>query len=203
MYIPQSFEENNINELHELIRAHPLSVLVTMKNGVPEVNHIPLLLSEGVLTGHIARANTLWKDHPQEAEVIAVFHGPENYISPSWYATKEESGKVVPTWNYTAVHAKGKIRFIHEAEWLIRHLGEITSHNEKPFPQPWQVSDAPSEYIEQLVKAVVGIEIQITSLQGKWKVSQNRPEVDRKSVVENLNASGFSEMASLVAKKGA
>ncbi len=208
MYIPQSFEENSIEKLHELINAHPLSVFVSIKDGSPEVNHIPLLLSQsgasyGVLTGHIARANTLWKDHPQELEVVAVFQGPETYISPSWYATKEETGKVVPTWNYITVHAKGRIRFIHEGAWLLKHLGEITAHNERSFSQPWNVSDAPVEYIDQLVKAIVGIEIQITSLQGKWKVSQNRPAQDRQSVVENLNNIGFRAMASQVAEKGA
>lgn len=203
MYTPAAFAEHNLDTLHALIDAHPLSTLVSMKDALPEVNHIPLLLSRdaspyGTLCGHIARANPIWQEHPSDIEIIAVFHGPEAYISPSWYASKAETGKVVPTWNYTTVHAKGRVRFIQDATWLLKHLDALTAHNEQAFSAPWKLADAPTEFINQLLPAIVGIEIQITSLHGKWKASQNRSASDRQSVAAGLTMLGLDNMATLV-----
>ncbi|MDO9268662.1 MAG: FMN-binding negative transcriptional regulator [Methylobacter sp.] len=206
MYIPSQFEQPDIEVMHELIRNRPLATLVTLgANGI-NANHIPLHLSStpepfGVLRGHIARANPLWRDLASDVETLAIFHGPDAYISPSWYATKQQAGKVVPTWNYTVVHAYGSLRIIDDAAWVRTQLEALTQHNEAAFPEPWAVSDAPEDFTEKLLGAVVGIEIVITRLIGKWKVSQNQPTQNQRSVIQGLNDSGQSEgvaMAALV-----
>ncbi len=203
MYIPRVFDEPDIAVMHELIRACPLATLVTLTAAGIEANHIPLLLLEqaaprGMLCGHVARSNPLWREHTESAEVLAIFHGPQNYVTPSWYATKAESGKVVPTWNYASVHARGKLTVRDDAQWLRPHLEMLTAHNEKSFEHPWAVEDAPREFTDKLIEAIVGIEIVITDLKGKWKVSQNRPPADRVSVVDGLRTHGHAEMAELV-----
>jgi len=208
MYIPAHFAEPKIEVMHDLIRAHPLSTLVTLSSGGLDANHLPLHLSDkpaplGTLRGHVARANPLWRDFAQEVEVLAIFQGPASYITPSWYPTKAETGKVVPTWNYAAVHAHGKLRVLDDAAWLRAHLAALTAHNEMPFPEPWQPSDAPPDYIEKLMAAIVGIEIVITRLSGKWKTSQNQPPQNQAGVVRGLEASAHpsaAPMAALVAK---
>src|SRR5690606_11393197 len=135
MYAPKHFEENSIDVIHELIEAHPLSTLITLKDSFPEVNHIPMLLLResklGLLQGHVARANLLWQTHDVNTDVLAIFQGPEAYITPSWYASKAETDKVVPTWNYIAVHVRGKIRFIQDKNWLLAHVAALTARNEK------------------------------------------------------------------------
>lgn len=203
MYIPKQFEETSIDILHRLIQENPLAILITSRGDEVEANHIPLVLNGstsklGVLSGHVARANTLWQDHPEDREVLAIFQGGESYISPSWYASKAETGKVVPTWNYVAVHAKGRLRVIHDPAWILSQLGTLTDHNEAGFAHPWSVADAPREFTEKLVEAIVGIEIEITDLKGKWKISQNRSQQDQASVVTGLTNSGRVEMAELV-----
>ena len=203
MYTPKHFEEQHKEVLHELIQAHPLATLITLKNGNLEANLIPMLLARGdgmfgTLRGHFARSNPLWHEHPKELDVLAVFHGPETYITPSWYASKAESGKVVPTWNYTTVHAKGKLSVIDDPSWIRSLLEALTSSNEAEFTHPWAVSDAPDEYITNLIGGVIGFEIVIAELQGKWKVSQNRTETDRDSLSKGLSNHGDFEMAKLV-----
>ncbi|NOT12726.1 MAG: FMN-binding negative transcriptional regulator [Methylococcaceae bacterium] len=206
MYIPTHFEQPNIEALHELIRSRPLATLVTLSSTGINANHIPLHLSEqpapfGKLQGHVARANPILNDLSPEIEVLAIFHGPDAYISPSWYATKQETGKVVPTWNYTVVHAYGSLRIIDDAAWVRHQLEALTNHNEAAFPKPWAVSDAPHDFTEKLIEAIVGIEILITRLDGKWKVSQNQPDKNQASVIQGLSASGQSDgltMAELV-----
>ncbi len=202
MYIPKQFEETNTNVLHRLIQANPLATLVTFRNGEVEANHIPLQLAStsefGVLSGHVARANTLWMDHPEDREVLAIFQGAESYITPSWYASKAETGKVVPTWNYITVHARGGLRVIHDPDWILSQLGALTDHNESGFAHPWVVSDAPREFTQKLLEAIVGIQIEITDLKGKWKISQNRSQQDRATVVAGLVNRGQDEMAELV-----
>lgn len=206
MYIPPHFEQPDIEVMYELIRNRPLSTLVTMGPDGINANHIPLHLSEtpepfGVLRGHVARSNPIWSDLDFAIEALAIFHGPEAYISPSWYATKQEAGKVVPTWNYTVVHAYGSLRIIDDAVWVRAQLEALTNHNEAVFPEPWAVSDAPVEFTEKLIEAVVGIEMVITRLSGKWKVSQNQPPQNQSSVIQGLNGSRQSEavtMAELV-----
>jgi transcriptional regulator len=211
MYIPKQFEETDVEVLHELIRIKPLATLVTLNAGGIDANHIPLILSAetkpyGTLSGHVARSNPLWQNHPADTDVLVIFHGAESYITPSWYASKAESGKVVPTWNYVSVQAKGRLRVIHEPDWILSQLESLTAHNEAGFEHPWTVADAPHEFTRKLLDMIVGIEIEITGLKGKWKVSQNRSDQDRASVVSGLTSTGQPEMAALVkrcAKDGA
>ena len=207
MYIPKQFAEERVEVMHELMAAHPLATLVSHSTGGLNANHIPLHLCVepapyGALQGHIARGNPLLDEMGEGREVLAIFHGPNAYISPSWYATKQQTGKVVPTWNYAVVHAYGYLRVIEDAAWLRAQLDALTTHNESGQPDPWSISDAPAEYIEQLMSAVVGVEMVITKLLGKWKVSQNQPQQNQIAVSEGLQASGHSDslaMASLVA----
>ncbi|EGW19641.1 FMN-binding negative transcriptional regulator [Methylobacter tundripaludum] len=204
MYIPSQFEQPNIEVMHELIRNRPLATLVTLGSNGINANHIPLHLSStpepfGVLRGHIARANPLWRELAADVETLAIFHGPDAYISPSWYATKQEAGKVVPTWNYAVVHAYGLLRIIDDAAWIRTQLEALTQHNEAAFPESWAVSDAPEDFTEKLIGAVVGIEMVVTRLIGKWKVSQNQPSQNQRSVIEGLNARGQSEAVTMAA----
>lgn len=202
MYIPKHFDEPRIEVMQDLIRARPLATLVTLSAGGLNANHIPLLLSTepapfGVLRGHVARSNPIWSDLARDVEVLAIFHGPDAYITPSWYASKQETGKVVPTWNYAVVHAYGRLHVIDDASWLRSHLEALTAHNESVFPDPWAVSDAPYEYTEKLIEAIIGIEITVTKLSGKWKVSQNQPERNQASVISGLKECGNSDAASM------
>ncbi|MGZ5031013.1 MAG: FMN-binding negative transcriptional regulator [Methylobacter sp.] len=207
MYIPAHFEQPDIGTMHELIRAYPLATLVMLSSNGLNANHIPLHLSTdaspfGVLTGHVARANPIWRDFVSEVEVLAVFQGPDAYISPSWYATKHETGKVVPTWNYAAVHAYGTLRVIDDAAWVWAQLEALTARasHEAAFERPWALADAPTDFTDKLVGAVVGIEISITRLEGKWKVSQNQPPRNWAGVVQGLRENGQTAMAELVEK---
>ena len=207
MYTPKHFEEPRIAVMHELMRTRPLATLVTLSSGGLNANHIPLHLVDtpaplGTLRGHVARANPLWHDFAKDVEVLAIFLGPDSYITPSWYATKQETGKVVPTWNYAVVHAYGTLRIIDDAAWIHAQLEALTAHNEAGFARPWAVSDAPREYTDKLLEAIIGFEIVITKLSGKWKVSQNQPAQNQAGVIEGLNNSGLhdaTEMAALVA----
>lgn len=209
MHIPSQFEEPRVDVMHELMRANPLATLVTLSPDGIEANHIPLHLSAdplpyGTLRGHVARANPVWRHFSKDTAVLALFHGPQAYVSPSWYATKAESGRVAPTWNYTTVHAYGELRVIDDAAWLRQQLEALTDHNEKSLAEPWQLSDAPDDFIERLMRAIVGIEIVITKLLGKWKVSQNQSRQNQLGVVQGLNATGRepdAAMAALVASR--
>ncbi len=206
MYIPKHFDEPRIEVMHELIRARPLATLVTLSSGGLTANHIPLHLSAespplGTLRGHVARANSVWRDYAKDVDVLAVFLGPDAYITPSWYPTKVENGKAVPTWNYAVAHAYDKLRVIDDAHWLRTHLETLTAHNEAAFSEPWRVSDAPHDFTEKLIGAVVGLEIEITRLTGKWKASQNQPAQNQAGVVNGLRAGTKTddlEMATLV-----
>ena len=156
-------------------------------------NHIPLELDPGpappgTLRGHVARANPVWRDFSRDVEVLAIFQGPQAYISPAWYETKRETGKVVPTYNYIVVHAYGPLRIVEDRVWLRALVERLTNRHEASKPEPWKVTDAPAEYIEQMLGAIIGVEIPLTRLVGKWKVSQNRPAVDRDGVVSALGA---------------
>lgn len=201
MYIPPQFEQPNIEVMHELIQKRPLATLITLDSNGIDANHIPLHLSptletHGVLRGHVARANPLWRDYNADKESLAIFHGAEAYISPSWYATKQETSKVVPTWNYAVVH--GYLRIIDDAAWIRANLELLTQHNEAAFLHPWAVSDAPEDFTEKLIQAVIGIELVITRLIGKWKVSQNQPLQNQNSVIAELNAHEQFEMAEFI-----
>ncbi len=201
MYIPTHFEEPRVEVMHDLMRAHPLATLVTLGADGIEANHIPLHLTTepapfGILRGHVARANPLWRD--VSGEVLAIFHGPQGYISPSWYATKKQHGKVATTWNYIAVHAYGELRVVDDPAWLRNQVAALTDEHEGKLPAPWAVGDAPAEFTESLLQFIVGIEIRISRLQGKWKMSQNQPPENRESVALELSARGVADMADLV-----
>ncbi|MEM7016391.1 MAG: FMN-binding negative transcriptional regulator [Pseudomonadota bacterium] len=201
MYIPPPFEESRLEVLHTLIKAHPLATLVTQGGGELAVNHVPFFLDEqagefGTLRGHVARANPVWKNLGGSA--IAVFQGPTAYISPSWYPSKKVHGKVVPTWNYVVTHAHGEPRAIEDADWLMRQINALTDENESNYYLQWKVSDAPDKYIEQMRKMIVGIEIPIKSLVGKWKLSQNKSAEDKQGVISGLKAAETSVMAELI-----
>jgi transcriptional regulator len=202
MYLPKHFEETRVQVLHDLIGAHPLGALVAMTSAGLEANHIPFEVDPepapfGTLLGHIARANPLWRDVSRDVEALVIFQGPGLYVSPSWYPTKQETAKVVPTWNYAVVHAYGAVRFIDDRDWLRAFVTKLTARHEAPRSDPWKVTDAPADYIEQMLGAIIGLEIPITRLVGKWKVSQNRPVQDRDGVVEGLRREGGHDAAAM------
>lgn len=200
MYQPPHFREDDPAVQHALIRAHPLGLLVTVGSSGLEANHIPFVLdaSAGVLQGHLARPNPQWQGFDPATEALVVFQGPEAYITPSWYAVKAETGKVVPTWNYAVVQAHGRLRVIEDRHWLRAQIEALTRSQEDRREHSWQVSDAPTAYVEAQMGGIVGIEIAITRIEGKWKVSQNRPDRDRAGVVAGLQADGEAAMAELV-----
>jgi transcriptional regulator len=203
MYIPKHFDEPRIDVMQTLIRDYPLATLVTLSADGINANHIPLHLTDdgspyGSLRGHVARSNPLWTDFDPQAEVLVVFQAENAYISPSWYASKQQTGKVVPTWNYAAVHAYGTLRIIDDPAWIRRQLEAMTDEFEAEFPEPWSISDAPADFTERLITQIIGIEISVTRLQSKWKVSQNQPPENRSSVIEALREAEHPAMANLV-----
>jgi transcriptional regulator len=208
MYLPKSFEPPDTDTLRQFLRAHSFGVLVTVTSHGLDGNHLPFVFDSepspyGTLRGHVARANPIWREC-QGADALAIFQGPDSFISPSWYPTKQETGAVVPTWNYIVVHAHGTVRVVQDAGWLRAHVEALTNRHEASREAPWAVSDAPADYTEKMVGAIVGIEMRVSKLIGKWKLSQNRSERDRAGVVEGLLREGSesaSRMAGLV--KGA
>ncbi|HYA65244.1 MAG TPA: FMN-binding negative transcriptional regulator [Burkholderiaceae bacterium] len=209
MYIPSHFEERRPEVLHALMRTHPLATIVTLTADGIVANHIPLQLIAGgatgdVLRGHVARANPLWSDSIKGIEALAVFQGPDAYVSPSWYPSKKEHGKVVPTWNYCAVHAYGVLTIHRDAAWIRAQVQALTAWQEAAAPQPWSVADAPPEYIDAMLQQIVGIEIAITRLYGKWKLSQNQPARNRAGVLEGLaqrEEPGAAQVAALMRER--
>ena len=200
MHIPKHFQQQNHEALHDLIRKRPLATLVVNTSSGLCANHIPLRLirnspTDVVLQGHIAKANPLWKESSREA--LAIFQGADAYISPNWYPTKKEHGKVVPTWNYVAVHASGQITFIHEQHWKMNFLQTLTAEHESNQEKPWAVSDAPEEFTEKQLSAIVGFEIAVHELSGKWKISQNQIERNQTGVINGLSASSDSKAKAL------
>jgi transcriptional regulator len=205
MYRPASFREDRLDVLHALIRAHPFAQLVTAGGQGLQANPLPMLIDpqaspNGTLRGHLARGNDQVAALCEGTEALVIFQGPQAYISPSWYPSKLEHGKVVPTWNYAAVHAWGVPRIIDDPAWLRRLVGNLTDNHERDRPNPWSVDDAPEDFVAAQLEAIVGIEITIDRIEGKWKVSQNRSEPDRRGVVEGLRAEGNESMAGLVAQ---
>jgi transcriptional regulator len=207
MYVPAYHEETDTAVLHALMRAQPLGTWVTPSEGGLIANHIPFLLDEsrgehGTLIAHVARANPAWQQCSKTVESIVIFQGAQSYITPSWYPSKHAHGKAVPTWNYAVVHAHGLPRVIEDRDWLLAHVSAMTDTQEQRHQAlPWKVTDAPADFVDQMLRAIVGLEIPITQLTGKWKVSQNRPEADRRGVAEGLAARGDAdavEMAELV-----
>ncbi|HTE14084.1 MAG TPA: FMN-binding negative transcriptional regulator [Burkholderiales bacterium] len=195
MYDVEAFREDRIEVLHALIQAHPLATLVAVTAQGLEANHIPLLIDPapapfGTLRGHVARANPLWRTFSSDTEVLVVFQGAQGYVTPSWYPTKAQTGKVVPTWNYVVVHARGPLKIYEDAEWLRKLVTRLTESQESRGEKPWRVTDAPDDYVDTMLKGIVGIEIPVRHLQGKWKMSQNRLPQDREGVVKGLETRG-------------
>ena len=191
MYNPSHFKLDDPAAAHEWMAQFPLAAVVTVSSQGLSASHIPLLHDTtgggfGVLRGHMAKANPQWSDVAPGARALAIFTGPQHYITPNWYPSNAEHGKVVPTWNYIAVHAQGLMRVIHDPAWLKKNVGELTAAHEAGFPNPWTIDGVPGGYLESLLTAIVGIEITIETLEGKCKASQNRPEPDRQGVIAGL-----------------
>ena len=195
MYLPAHFEEHRPEVLHRLIERHPFGLLVTPgEGGTAVANSIPFILDAGeagglgTLRAHVARANPVWRETAREAPALVVFQGEQGYVSPGWYPSKQQHGKVVPTWNYVIVQARGALRVRDDRDWLHRFVSRLTERHEATLPAPWAVTDAPADYLETMLGTIVGIEIKLTALVGKWKLSQNRSAADRAGVVEGLGA---------------
>ncbi len=207
MYQPIHFREENLATLHDLIDEVSVGLIISTGQDGPIANLLPLFLDRGsspngTLRAHLAR-NNAQLDHLADNPLLVVFQGASRYVTPSFYKTKQETGKVVPTWNYVMVQVRGQARLVEDADWLSRHIRELTDHHEKPLACPWSVDDAPEDFIKAQIKAIVGIEISIQSIAGKWKVSQNRPLADRKGVAAGMAMSddaASQTMSALVAR---
>ena len=191
MYTPKHYAEPDVDALHALIDARPFATFVVFDGGRLVVNHMPFILDRragalGTLRGHVARANIVWRALPLAVESVIAFQGPHAYVSPNWVASKHDDGKAVPTWNYAVVHASGFAVAVEDKSWLVEHVTGLSDRHESGRPAPWRVSDAPVDYVDRMVGAIVGIEVEIRSLEGKWKMSQNRSTRDRESIVEGL-----------------
>jgi transcriptional regulator len=191
MYIPRHNEEKRVSVMHSLIVSRPLGTLVTLGASGLFASHIPMILEDngsqfGVLKGHISRANTQWQDFLPTVDALAIFAGHQHYITPAWYPGTKEHGKEVPTWNYVVVHAYGPLKVTHDDQWLLTNVEKLTSIHEAGSPVPWRVSDAPEDFIRSQLKGIVGLELPIQKLEGKWKVSQNRTERERHGVIDGL-----------------
>lgn len=212
MYCPASFREDRLEVLHALMRSHRLATLVTAGEGGLLANLVPFTLvagspagGPGLLRAHLARANGQVDALRAGTPALVIFQGPQSYVTPSWYATKAETGKVVPTWNFVMVQARGTPHVVDEADWIHAQISELTHSQESPRAEPWHVSDAPEPYIAAQMRAIVGVEIPIERLEGKWKVSQNQPPQNRAGVIEGLEASGgeaAAAIAELVRERG-
>jgi len=198
VYVPEHFREERLEVLQALIERHPLATLVAVTDEGLSGNHIPMLAElrpdGGILRGHIARANALWRKLPPDADVLAIFAGADSYVSPNWYPSKREHGKAVPTWNYATVHVNGTIRFIDDALWLQELVTRLTDEHERDRSDRWHVSDAPADYIAGMMRAIVGFEITVSRLVGKFKGSQNRSPEDRSGVRTALRAEDRSPL---------
>ena len=194
MYMPSAFRQDDLAELHAQLQASPFALLTSAGATGVQASHLPLLLAPdegefGTLYGHFARANPHWRDLQGGAEALAVFSGPDAYISPGWYPAKAEHGKVVPTWNYIAVHARGPVELIEEPERLLQIVSRLSDQHESGRERPWAVSDTPREYLDSMLRAIVGFALPIRRLEGKWKLGQNRSAADQAGVRDGLAAS--------------
>jgi transcriptional regulator len=204
MYLPKPFEEKRPEILHALLREHPFGALVVMTATGLEANHVPFEIDPdpgpfGTLHCHLSRANQAWHDVVPDTEVLAIFQGPHSYITPSWYPNRHETGKDVPTWNYIVVHARGPMRVIDDPHHVRGHLEKLLARHEAKRPQPWQITDAPADYVAQQIERIIGIEIPLTSLVGKWKLGQNRTLRDRNAMLQGLLEEGRPDATALAA----
>lgn len=195
MYTPAHFAETRPEELHRIIRAHPLGMLCTHGPQGLDANHLPFLLDadagpHGTLVGHVARANPLWQSVAQDSPVLVVFRGAEGYVSPNWYPSKHETHRAVPTWNYEVVHAHGTLSIHDDPKHVRAVVARLTHKHEATEPRPWKMGDAPPDFLADMVRAIVGIEVHITRIEGKRKLSQNRSAADRSGVIDALHERG-------------
>jgi transcriptional regulator len=195
MYLPTQFKEGSVPAMHAAMRAARIGTLVTMGEDGMEASHVPMLVDPepapyGTLRGHVSKGNPQWRRTQAEMPALAMFLGPNAYITPAWYETKRQTGKVVPTWNYVAVHAYGTVEFFEDPERLLDIVTRLTRTHESGRTEPWAVTDAPADFIRAQLKGIVGFALPITRLEGKWKMSQNRPAEDRAGVVEGLRREG-------------
>ncbi len=205
MYLPPAFAETRSDELQRILREHPLGTLVTHTEKGLDANHIPFELDGGrgalgVLQGHVARANPLWTEVAQGAEVLVIFRGPQGYISPSWYPSKQETHRHVPTWNYEVVHAHGRLRIVDDEKFVRGVVARLTRRHEAAEPAPWKMGDAPADYLDQMVRMIVGIEVEISRLEGKRKLGQNREPRDVAGAVDALQQRGQQALATAMAE---
>lgn len=203
MYVPDNFRVDDVAQMHALMRGRPFAALVSNGSSGLYASHLPTVLKDegayGLIECHLARANPHWRELAEGNEALMIFQGPEGYITPNWYPSKAETGKVVPTWNYAVVHAYGRPEAMQDKDWLRRHVGELTAQQERTESQPWRLSDAPDSYIDVMTRGIVGFRFAITRLQGKWKMSQNRQEQDWKGVVRGLNTRAAGEDVEIAA----
>jgi transcriptional regulator len=195
VYLPQHFEETDAATLHQLIRDFPLGLLITVGSDGLAANHIPFVLDEkagehGRLLGHVARNNAVWRDHDSEQDALVVFQSADAYVSPNWYPTKRETHEVVPTWNYAVVHVYGRLIVHDDATWVRGQAGRLTKQQEASQPTPWKMADAPPAYTAGMLAQIVGIELPISRLVGKFKASQNRLARDRDGAITGLRGTG-------------
>lgn len=205
MHTPKKFQQQDEKVLLTAIRKYPFANLITHTVTGIEANHIPLYLNQSngkpVLQGHIARTNSLWKNVTEKTPVLAIFNGPSCYVSPNYYPSKMQTGRAVPTWNYVAVHAHGMMSCIHDKQWNLAMLDNLTAQHEAQQPQPWSTADAPPEYIQQMLGAIVGLQIDSLAITGQWKLSQNQPSANQQGVIAGLGGEQHSaahEIAQLV-----
>ncbi len=197
MYIPAVNREEDISELRRFVNANPFCTLITLSGRGLVASHIPVVLHPsasgfGVLRGHLARGNPQWHDLNANVEALAIFAGPHHFVSASWYPGAKTHAREVPTWNYVAVHLYGRLRVIEDHDWLLDHLRTLTDENERIAEIPWSVSDAPPDFIAQKMHAIVGVELDVSRVEGKWKVSQNRNDEDAAAVINGLRSLGTS-----------
>jgi transcriptional regulator len=202
VYVPKFFEETRLPVLHELMQTHPFGALVALTPDGLEASHIPFELHSdlaelGVLRAHVARANPVWRDASPDTECLVIFQGPHGYISPSWLPSKQDTGKVVPTWNYAVVHAYGRLRIVEDEAWLRSLVESLSDRHEAGMKEPWKVAEAPADFTAKLLRAIVGVEIEVTRLVGKWKLGQNRSCADVDGMVAGLEQEGKEQSAAL------
>lgn len=194
MYLPAHFAEQRPDVLERFVRSHPLGMLVTLDGRRPDVDHVPMMLETAPyrLLGHVARANGVARRVPDDEEVLVVFRGADHYVTPSWYPAKQVDGRVVPTWNYATVHVRGRIRWFDAPERLRTLVEALTRTHEAPRAAPWSVHDAPEDYLASMLRMIVGFEIEVSEMTGKFKASQNRAAADRASVARGLAEEGVA-----------
>src|SRR5215475_2994957 len=205
MYTPGYFRVEDTAETHAMMRARPFAILVTQGSEGLTATHLPTILKVddarplGSIDCHLARPNPQWKTFTPDVDALMIFQGPEAYIRPGWYPAKAEHGKVVPTWNYAAVHAYGRLQAVTDKDWLLAHVTELSAQQEAPYAAPWSTGDAPADFLDVLARGIVGLRLTIGRLEGKVKMSQNRPAADREGVVEGLGQRAHGEDAAIAA----